>query len=184
MSPSHILEGWMIKPLTAAGGREADFESEALPHLDDLFRMAVRMTGERSRAEDAVQETFLQAWKSFDKFEKGTNCKAWLYRILFYTVNHQRRKLFRFPVANDPDQTLENTLVAPEPVSETLRDEDILRALDAIPEDYRSLILLVDIEEFSYKEAARILQVPIGTVMSRLNRGRAQLRRRLAGRAQ
>ncbi|MDE3196348.1 MAG: sigma-70 family RNA polymerase sigma factor [Acidobacteriota bacterium] len=171
----------MVKPLTAAGGREAEFESEALPHLDDLYRMAVRMTGDRSRAEDAVQEAYLQAWKSFHKFEKGTNCKAWLYRILFYTVHHQRRKLFRFPAANEAEESIENTLAAPEPVAEVLRDEDILKALDSIPEDYRSAILLVDVEEFAYKEAAQILRVPIGTVMSRLNRGRAQLRRRLAG---
>jgi len=171
----------MATPLTAAGGRKLDFETEALPHLDDLFRMAVRMTGDRSRAEDALQETYLQAWKSFDKFEKGTNCKAWLYRILFYTVHHQRRKLFRFPLAEDPEETLENTLVAPEPVPEVLQDQDILKALEAIADDYRSVILLVDVEEFSYKEAAQILQVPIGTVMSRLNRGRAQLRKRLSG---
>ena len=171
----------MATPFTAAGGRELAFESEALPHLNDLFRVAVRMTGDRSRAEDAIQETYLQAWKSFSKFEKGTNCKAWLYRILFYTVHHQRRKLFRFPAANEPEETFENTLVAPEPVSEMLRDEDILNAMKAISEDYRSVILLVDVEEFSYREAAEILQLPIGTVMSRLNRGRAQLRKRLSG---
>ena len=171
----------MATPLTAAGGRKADFEAEALPHLDDILRTAVRMTGERSRAEDALQETYLQAWKSFDKFEKGTNCKAWLYRILFYTVHHQRRKLFRFPLADDPEETLADTLTAPEPVAETLRDEDILRALDCLADDYRAAVLLVDVEEFSYKEAAQILQVPIGTVMSRLNRGRGQLRKRLSG---
>lgn len=173
----------MASPFTAAGERKLDFESEALPHLDDLFRVAVRMTGDRSRAEDALQETYLQAWKSFDKFKKGTNCKAWLYRILFYTVHHQRRKLFRFPLASEPEETLENTLVAPEPVAEMLRDEDILRALEALSDDYRAVILLVDVEEFSYKEAAQILQLPMGTVMSRLNRGRAQLRKRLSGAA-
>ena len=99
----------MAKPFAAAGQnegvrareREEEFASQAVPHMDDLFRIALRMTRDRARAEDAVQETYLQAWKSFDKFEPGTNCKAWLFRILFYSVHHQRRKWFRFPVAGE-----------------------------------------------------------------------------------
>jgi RNA polymerase sigma-70 factor (ECF subfamily) len=186
MAAAHILEGWMAKPVLAAGKRSfakshvrAHFEAEAMPHLGDLFRTALRITGDRARADDAVQETYLQAWKSFDKFEQGTNCRAWLFRILFYCVQHQRRKLFRFPLANDAEEILETGFPAPEPVTEELRDEQILAALDNIPDDYRAAVVLVDVEEFSYKEAAGILGVPIGTVMSRLSRARKLLRQQL-----
>ncbi len=178
----------MAKPVAAAEpnkwararARESDFEAQAMPHMDDLFRIAMRMTRDRARAEDAVQETFLQAWKSFDKFEAGTNCKAWLFRILFYSVQHQRRKWFRFPVAGESEEILQSTAAAEEPVADTLRDEDIQAALDGLPDDYRAVALLVDVEEFAYREAARILGVPIGTVMSRLSRARKLLRERLA----
>jgi RNA polymerase sigma-70 factor (ECF subfamily) len=187
MSASHILEGWMAKPVPAASKRlflkanaRAEFEAEAMPHLDDLFRTALRMTGDRARADDAVQETYLQAWKSFGQFEKGTNCRAWLFRILFYCVNHQRRKLFRFPLVGDAEEILESTPSGPEPVTEALRDEQILGALDSLPPDYRAAVVLVDVEEFGYKEAAEILGIPIGTVMSRLSRARRKLRELLA----
>jgi RNA polymerase sigma-70 factor (ECF subfamily) len=186
MSALHILEGWMAKPVPAAGKRlhskvnaRAEFEAEAMPHLDDVFRTALRMTGDRARADDAVQETYLQAWKSFDQFEKGTNCRAWLFRILFYTVQHHRRKLFRFRLVSDAEEVLETSLPAPEPVAEELRDEQILGALDSLPPDYRAAVVLVDVEEFTYKEAAGILGVPIGTVMSRLSRARRLLRQQL-----
>ncbi|HVW83447.1 MAG TPA: sigma-70 family RNA polymerase sigma factor [Bryobacteraceae bacterium] len=184
MPVSFALEGWIAVPFPAAGksktagARSTAFEAEAMPHLDDVLRTALRMTGDRGRAEDAVQETFLQAWKSFDTFEPGTNCRAWLLRILFYCVHHQRRKWFRFPKAEN-DDLLEASLPAPEPIPETLRDEQILAALDGLPADYRAVVVLVDIEEFAYRETAGILQVPIGTVMSRLNRGRRLLRQKL-----
>jgi len=177
----------MAKPVPAAGKRSflrsnarAEFETEAIPYLGDLFRTALRTTGDRGRADDAVQETYLQAWKSFDQFERGTNCRAWLFRILFYTVHHQRRKLFRFPLASDSEEMLESALTAPEPVASDLQDEQILSALDSLPADYRSAVVLVDVEEFGYKEAAQILGVPIGTVMSRLSRARQRLRQQLA----
>ena len=153
---------------------------EAMPHLNDLFRTAMRMVGERGRAEDAVQEAFLQAWKSFDRFQTGTNCRAWLYRILFHCVNHERRKWFRFPLLNEKEEFLETNLVYTPPIPDKLTDEDILAALDRIPADYRAVVLLVDVEEFAYKEASEILDVPIGTVMSRLSRGRKALRELLA----
>jgi RNA polymerase sigma-70 factor, ECF subfamily len=161
--------------------RAAEFEAVAMPHLDNLFRTAVRMTGDRARAEDATQETFLQAWKSFGRFEPGTNCRAWLFRILFHCVHHHRRKLFRFPLVKHAEEFLEANLLAPEPIPENLRDEQILAALERIPSDYRAVVLLVDVEEFAYKDAAGILGVPIGTVMSRLSRGRKLLRSELAG---
>jgi RNA polymerase sigma-70 factor (ECF subfamily) len=182
------MEGWMAKPFAAAGQtgwaraqvREDEFATQALPHMDDLFRIALRMTGDRARAEDAVQETFLQAWKSFDKFEPGTNCKAWLFRILFYSVHHQRRKWFRFPVAGDSEEILQSTAAAEEPIAETLTDEQIQSAVESLAPDYRAVALLVDVEEFAYREAAQILGIPIGTVMSRLSRARKMLREQLA----
>jgi RNA polymerase sigma-70 factor (ECF subfamily) len=163
----------------AENARRESFNQEAMPHLNDLFRTAMRLTGDRTRAEDAVQEAFLQAWKSFDRFQSGTNCRAWLFRILFHCVHHQRRKWFRFPVLKETEEFLEANLTAPEPIPDWLRDEDILRALDGIPPDYRSVVLLVDVEEFAYRDAADILKIPIGTVMSRLSRGRKLLREQL-----
>ena len=157
------------------------FEAEAMPHLNDIFRTASRMIGERARAEDVVQEVYLQAWKSFARFETGTNCRAWLYKILFHCVNHHRRKWFRFPLLKEAEEFLETNLSYEAPVPEHLTDEEILRALDAIPADFRAVVLLVDVEEFPYKEAADILSIPIGTVMSRLSRGRKLLREQLAG---
>jgi RNA polymerase sigma-70 factor (ECF subfamily) len=155
------------------------FEAEALPHLNDIFRTAARILGHKERAEDVAQEVFFQAWKSFGRFEPGTNCRAWLFRILFHCIHHHRRKWFRFPLVKETEEFVEANLAAPVPIPEHLSDGAILAALDAIPQDFRAAILLVDVEEFAYKEAAEILGVPIGTVMSRLSRGRKLLRERL-----
>lgn len=157
----------------------AGFEAEAMPHLNDLYRTAARILGDRARAEDVVQEVYLQAWKSFHRFETGTNCRAWLFKILFHCVNHHRRKWFRFPLLKETEEFLEANIPAPSPVAERLTDGDILTALERIPTAFRSVVLLVDVEEFAYKDAAEILSVPIGTVMSRLNRGRKLLREQL-----
>lgn len=178
----------MARPIASAGqskwsrrsAREAEFEAVAMPYRNELFRIAGRMMHDRAQAEDALQETYLQAWKSFDTFEPGTNCKAWLFRILFYCVQHQRRKLYRFPKAAESEEILESSVAAPEPLAENLSDEAIREALDSLPEDYRAVALLVDLEEFAYREAAHILGVPIGTVMSRLSRARRMLREKLA----
>jgi RNA polymerase sigma-70 factor, ECF subfamily len=155
------------------------FQAEAMPHLNDLFRTATRLIGDRARAEDVVQEVFLQAWKSFHRFEAGTNCRAWLFKIMFHCVHHHRRKWFRFPLLQETEEFLEANLASSPPVPENLTDDDILEALDGIPADFRAVILLVDVQEFSYKEAADILSVPAGTVMSRLSRGRKLLREQL-----
>jgi RNA polymerase sigma-70 factor (ECF subfamily) len=162
------------------GSAAERFDAEAMPHLNDLFRTALRMTGERGQAEDVLQEVYLQAWRSFDRFEAGTNCRAWLYKILFHCVSHHRRRWFRFPLLKETEEFLEANLVAPAAVGENVTDSDILAALDAIPVEFRSVVLLVDVEEFAYKEVAGILSIPIGTVMSRLSRGRGLLRKRLA----
>lgn len=160
------------------------FEAEAMPHINDIFRTASRMVGERARAEDVVQEVYLQAWKSYARFETGTNCRAWLYKILFHCVNHHRRKWFRFPLLKETEEFIQANLTYEPPIPEHLTDQEVLAALDAIPADFRAVVLLVDVEEFPYKEAATILGVPIGTVMSRLSRGRRQLREHLTGVAQ
>jgi RNA polymerase sigma-70 factor (ECF subfamily) len=160
------------------------FEAEAMPHLNDIFRTATRILGDRARAEDVAQEVYLQAWKSFHKFEPGTNCRAWLFKILFHCVNHHRRKWFRFPLVKETEEFIETTLTYNEPIPEHLTDEDILAALDRIPADFRDVILMVDVEEFAYKDAAEILSIPIGTIMSRLSRGRKLLREQLGEVAQ
>jgi RNA polymerase sigma-70 factor, ECF subfamily len=154
------------------------FEAEALPHMDDLFRAAVRMLQDHGKASDAVQEVYLVAWKSFSKYERGTNCKAWLFQILFNVVRHERRNWFKWITGKEEDLA-EAQLVAPAPIPDTLTDGNILAALDKLPAQFREALLLVDVEEFSYKEASEILQVPIGTIMSRLNRARGLLRSQL-----
>jgi len=155
------------------------FEAEALPHFDDLYRTAVRVIGDRAEAEDLVQEAYLQAWKSFHRFELGTNCRAWLFKILFHVIHHHRRKWFNFKWVEDGEEHLKQSLAYEPPVPEEVTDEDLLAALNQVPEAFREVILLVDVQEFSYKEISEILKIPIGTVMSRLSRGRQALRTHL-----
>lgn len=161
--------------------RTSDFETAAMPHLNDLYRAAARMVGDRTRADDVIQDVYLQAWKSFDQFEMGTNCRAWLFRILFNSVHHYRRKWFNARMVKDAEDVLDLAEAPPGPLPEKLSDKDILAALDRIPADFRAVVLLADVEEFSYKEVATILSVPIGTVMSRLSRARKLLRQQLSG---
>jgi RNA polymerase sigma-70 factor (ECF subfamily) len=161
--------------------RTEDFESAAMPHLDDLFRTALRVSGDRSEAEDLVQETYLQAWKSFDRFESGTNCRAWLYKILFHVIQHHRRRWFNKKSVRETDEQLIDQIAYEPPVPQHLRDEEVLAAFDKVPSQYREVVLLADVQEFSYKEVAATLAIPVGTVMSRLSRGRKLLRQLLAG---
>lgn len=158
-----------------------EFEAAALPHLNDLYRTAAHLVRDRAEAQDLVQEAYLNAWKSFHRFELGTNCRAWLFTILFNEVRHYRRRAYtRLTVQEDEDFTLEERLPYEEPISEELRDEDILKALDQIPTEFREVVLMADVHEFAYKEIAETLNIPVGTVMSRLSRGRRHLRVRLA----
>ena len=163
--------------------RSEEFEAVVLPHLNDLFRTARRLLGDQASAEDVVQEVYLQAWKSFHRFERGTNCRAWLFTILFNAVHYHRRKWAGSAVSGG-DEDLEEKLQYTPPVPETLTDEEVLAALDRIPPDFRTVVLLADVEEFSYKEVAGILKIPVGTVMSRLSRARKLLRDELATVAQ
>jgi len=149
--------------------------------MADVYRAAVRMTRDRTKAQDVTQEVFLQAWKSFSRFESGTNCKAWLFKILFHCVDHERRSWWRIRLFHTDEEFLEEQLAAPAPIPEHLSDEGILAALDDLTPEHRAVVLLTDVQELSYKETAEILGLPIGTVMSRLSRGRAQLREKLDG---
>jgi RNA polymerase sigma-70 factor (ECF subfamily) len=156
-----------------------EFESVALPHLHDLFRTAARLLGDSVRADDVVQDVYLVAWKTFDTFEKGTNCRAWLFRILFHKLRHYRRKWLNPREVQNPEEVMAEIMAAT-PLAPGLTDEEVLAALAAVSEEHRAVVLLVDVEEFSYKDAAEILGIPVGTVMSRLSRARGMLRERLA----
>lgn len=157
------------------------FESEAMPHVNDIYRTALRLTRSAAEAEDLVQETFMQAWRSFDRYEPGTNCRAWLYKILFNKFDHHRRKKYtQAKYFQEADDLVFATAATAPAVPEHLTDRDVIAALDGLREHYRSVVLLADVQEFDYKEVAEILDIPIGTVMSRLNRARTQLRRSLA----
>ncbi|MEM7582384.1 MAG: sigma-70 family RNA polymerase sigma factor [Acidobacteriota bacterium] len=172
-----------------------DFEAATMPFLDGLYNMAYRLTRNAEDAEDLIQETYFKAYKHYDKFEDGTNLKAWLFRIMKNTfINGYRKK--RSQPAQSNFSEIEGSFESlvendngrvKNPEQEFLdqvMDEDVQKALDALREDYRMVILLVDIEGFSYKEAASILEVPVGTVMSRLYRGRRTLERVLLEYAQ
>jgi RNA polymerase sigma-70 factor (ECF subfamily) len=158
------------------------FEAEAMQHIDDLYRTAKRLTRSEVEADDLVQETYMQAWKSFAQYELGTNCRAWLYKILFNKYDHHRRKQYtQSKYFQEADELLFEFSAAAQSVPEYLTDSEIISALDKLPVHYRSVALLADVHEFDYKEVAQILDIPIGTVMSRLNRARTQLRKSLAG---
>ncbi len=164
-------------------GREsqwAAFEAEALPHLSDLFRVAIWLVKDRSEAEDLVQDTFTQALQSFHRFEKGTNCRAWLIRILFHINSNQRRAKSRLQLVSDTDERIAETLAFDPPTPRGLTEEEVLRALSSLPPQFEEVVLLSDVEDLTYKEIAKTLGVPIGTVMSRLHRGRKMMRAQLA----
>ena len=158
-----------------AGEVTPGFETAALPHIDALYRAAASILHSRSEAEDAVQETYLQALKSFHRFTPGTNCRAWLFRILFHVISHQRRKWFGRIIFSEREE-LEQTAVYTEPVAEQLTDEELIEAFRKLPQQFAEVVMLADVQEFSYKEIQETLGIPAGTVMSRLSRGRQLLR--------
>jgi RNA polymerase sigma-70 factor, ECF subfamily len=169
---------------------QARFERDAMPLVPSLFGAALRMTRNRADAEDLVQETALRAYRGFSGFQEGTNLKAWLYRILTNTFINSYRRKQREPVTvledELPDWFLFDRLggsgsvaSAESTVLESIPDEDVRAALDALPEAFRMAVWLADVEGFAYKEIAEILDIPIGTVMSRLHRGRRSLEKLL-----
>ena len=166
------------------------FERDALPLLSGLYGAALRLTRNPADAEDLLQETYLRAYRGFGGFTEGTNLKAWLYRILTNTFINAYRKRQREPVTvledEIPDWYLYDRLnadgesaSAESQVLDRIPDEDVKEALDALPESFRMAVWLADVEGFAYKEIAEILGIPIGTVMSRLHRGRKALEQRL-----
>lgn len=160
------------------------FEAEALPHVDRLFRLALWLERDRATAEDLVQETLTQALQSFHRFTPGTNCRAWLTTILHHLRANRRRASNRAPIETGAiEERFGQTLAFVPPVPEHLTDEEVLGALRQIPETYQEVILLCDVQEMTYKEIASALNIPIGTVMSRLHRGRELLRVALRGSA-
>lgn len=170
----------------------ANFEEQALPFLDQLYGAALRMTRNHADAEDLVQETYLKAFSSFHQYQEGTNLKAWLYRILTNTYINSYRKAQRSPKRAHTD-TVEDWQMsqaadyagtelksAEAEALDNLPNETFQAAFDKLPEDYRLVVYLADVEGFAYKEIAQIMDIPLGTVMSRLHRGRKILRQELA----
>jgi len=161
-------------------GAWAAFEAEVLPHANRLFRLAMWLERNRSDAEDVVQETMVHALRAFPRFTPGTNCRAWLGTILQRIVSNRRRSKGRSILVSDPDDRLAEAVPFVPPVPQHLTDELVLDSLRRLPNVYQEVIVLCDVEDLTYKEAAAALDIPVGTVMSRLHRGRAQLRAELA----
>jgi RNA polymerase sigma-70 factor (ECF subfamily) len=172
----------------------AEFEALVSPWLDALYASAVRLTRNERNAEDLVQDTVMRAWRFFDKFQKGTNFRAWLFKILTNTfINSYRRNTREKSLQDESERqsvearffssdVTEQAQNPEEYLLERVMSEDVLKAIDALSIDFRMVVILADIQEFTYKEIAEILDVPVGTVMSRLFRGRKQLQKTLLAR--
>jgi RNA polymerase sigma-70 factor (ECF subfamily) len=169
------------------------FTSDAMQYAPQLFSTALRMTRNRSDAEDLVQETYVKGWRSFHTFQEGTNLRAWLFRIMTNTYinkyNAQKRKgtevelddveeLFLYKRLGSIDQS-QLSSSAEDQMLELFTDDEVKNSLEALPEDFRMPVLLSDVDGFSYKEISEMLEIPIGTVMSRLHRGRKAMQKML-----
>jgi RNA polymerase sigma-70 factor (ECF subfamily) len=162
-----------------------DFQREAIPHINAVFNYALKITGDEDDANDLVQETYLKAFRFFDKFEKGTNCKAWLFRILKNSYINDYRKNVKEPNKVDYEDVqnfYEN--IQPNEISTNhfeqdafskLLDDEITKVMSTLPEDFRTVIILSDIEGFTYEEISEFVDIPVGTVRSRLHRARKML---------
>jgi RNA polymerase sigma-70 factor (ECF subfamily) len=191
--PTEIGSSAMTDSNSGAPDLRALFEEQAIPFMDQLYAAAMRMTRNAADAGDLVQETYAKAYAAFAQFEQGTNLKAWLYRILTNTFINSYRKNQRQPYQNAIDDLEDWQLGSAESLTQGrstrsaeaeaidhLPDSDVKEALQSIPEDFRLAVYLADVEGFSYQEIADIMKTPVGTVMSRLHRGRRLLRERLA----
>lgn len=175
--------------------RQDSFHTEALPHLDALYNAATYLTRDTREAEDLVQETFLKAYRFWSRYKAGTNCKAWLFRILTNTHinrNRGRRRDLVYLDSVEGDGMADDASLGDasafyrDPEADYLYGlvhDDVREAVEALPEDFRMPVVLVDLQDFSYKEVAEIMECPIGTVMSRLHRGRKLLQKKLRARA-
>lgn len=159
----------------------AAFEAEALPLMPDVYRVAYWLVRDKETAEDLTQETFVQALRSFHRYSPDTNCRAWLVTILYRLNGKRRMKLGQLKLVEDTEEQIAATVAFEPPIPQNLNDEEIIEAIRRVPAKFAQVVLLTDVEEFSYKEAAELLQVPIGTIMSRLHRGRRLLRQELTG---
>ncbi len=180
----------MLKTFTQ-GGKDRAFQSEAMPHMNALFAAALRLTRNESDAEDLVQETFFKAYRAWEQFESGTNCKAWLFRIQTNTfINKYRRKVKEREILEGNERiAAEHYFVHPQSKNHTLNPEkhitdqfmsdEVVKALAEVPTDFRTVVMLADVEGFAYKDVADMVGIPVGTVMSRLFRGRRILQEHL-----
>ena len=169
--------------------KQREFQGEALPHMDFLYNYALRMTFNAADAEDLVQETFLKAFRFWDSYEKGTNIRAWLFRIMKNAFINRYRKEKKEPETveyqevenfyNSVRESAVETSDLQESVFKNLLEDEIAVAIAELPEDFRTVVILCDIEELTYEEVAEFIDCPIGTVRSRLHRGRKLLRARL-----
>lgn len=169
--------------------KQEDFEEEIIPHLDAMYNFALRLTSDPNDAEDLVQDTIVKAFRFFSSYEKGTNAKAWLFRILKNSYINNYRKKSKQPSQVDYDEVSSfyetiradrtDTSDLEDRMFRELIDDDISNALEELPEDFRTVVLLCDVEDFTYEEIANMLDVPIGTIRSRLHRGRNLLKAQL-----
>ncbi|MFH0990887.1 MAG: sigma-70 family RNA polymerase sigma factor [bacterium] len=169
--------------------KQSDFETEALPHMDVLYNFALRTTGNNDDAKDLLQETYLKAYRFWDKYEKGTNIRAWLFRIMKNSYINRYRKETKEPDTVDYDaienfyHSIRSESTDPNDLQEkifgNLLGDEVAKALESLPDDFRTVVILSDIEGLTYEEIAEFVECPIGTVRSRLHRGRKLLQAKL-----
>ncbi len=180
---------FFLAVISPTKGLHTEFEQEAIPHMDILYNYALRMTGNVDDARDLLQETFLKAYRFWDKYEKGTNVRAWLFRIMKNTYINLYRKAVKEPDTVDYNDIQNFYNIIRESSADAndlqeklfghLLDDDVTKALESLPEEFRTVVILCDIEGLTYEEIAEFVECPVGTVRSRLHRGRKLLHAKL-----